>query len=41
MWFFGHSLGEFSAIYSAGVFSFETTLKLVVKRGSLWGGEGR
>jgi [acyl-carrier-protein] S-malonyltransferase len=34
---FGHSLGEFSALYSAGVFSFETTLKLVVKRGELMG----
>jgi [acyl-carrier-protein] S-malonyltransferase len=34
---FGHSLGEFSALYSAGVFSFETTLNLVVKRGELMG----
>jgi [acyl-carrier-protein] S-malonyltransferase len=34
---FGHSLGEFSALYGAGVFSFETTLKLVVKRGELMG----
>jgi [acyl-carrier-protein] S-malonyltransferase len=34
---FGHSLGEFSALYSAGVFSFEATLKLVVKRGELMG----
>jgi [acyl-carrier-protein] S-malonyltransferase len=34
---FGHSLGEFSALYSAGVFSFETTLRLVVKRGELMG----
>jgi malonyl CoA-acyl carrier protein transacylase len=34
---FGHSLGEFSALYGAGVFSFETTLRLVVKRGELMG----
>ncbi len=34
---FGHSLGEFSAFYSAGIFSFETTLNLVVKRGELMG----
>ncbi len=34
---FGHSLGEFSALYAAGVFSFETALKLVVKRGELMG----
>lgn len=34
---FGHSLGEFTALYSAGVFTFEETLKLVVKRGELMG----
>ncbi len=34
---FGHSLGEFSALYCAGVISFEETLKLVVKRGELMG----
>jgi len=34
---FGHSLGEFSALYSAGVLPFETTLKLVTKRGELMG----
>lgn len=34
---FGHSLGEFSALYAAGVFSFEDALKLVVKRGELMG----
>ncbi|MEO0147967.1 MAG: ACP S-malonyltransferase [candidate division WOR-3 bacterium] len=34
---FGHSLGEFTALYAAGVFTFEETLKLVVKRGELMG----
>ena len=29
----GHSLGEYSALYSAGVFDFETGLKLVKSRG--------
>lgn len=31
----GHSLGEYSALYSASVFSFEDGLKLVKKRGEL------
>jgi trans-AT polyketide synthase/acyltransferase/oxidoreductase domain-containing protein len=31
----GHSLGEFNALFSAGVFDFETGLKLVKKRGQL------
>lgn len=30
----GHSLGEYSAMYSAGVFSFEDGLKLVKERGN-------
>ena len=29
----GHSLGEYSALYAAGVFDFETGLRLVEKRG--------
>lgn len=33
----GHSLGEYSALYAAGVFDFETGLKLVKKRGELMG----
>lgn len=31
----GHSLGEFNALFAAGVFDFETGLKLVRKRGEL------
>ncbi|MFX1498741.1 MAG: SDR family NAD(P)-dependent oxidoreductase [Promethearchaeota archaeon] len=30
----GHSLGEFTALVTAGVFSFEDGLKIVIKRGS-------
>ena len=29
----GHSLGEYSALYAAGVFDFETGLRLVARRG--------
>lgn len=36
----GHSLGEFSALYSAGVLSFESVLKLVKRRGALMFEEG-
>ncbi len=31
----GHSLGEYSALFAAGVFDFETGLRLVQKRGAL------
>jgi len=31
----GHSLGEYNALHAAGVFDFETGLKLVEKRGEL------
>lgn len=31
----GHSLGEFAALFAAGVFDFETGLRLVQKRGAL------
>lgn len=33
--FIGHSLGEFNALNAAGVFDFETGLKIVQKRGEL------
>ncbi|PKM52636.1 MAG: [acyl-carrier-protein] S-malonyltransferase [Firmicutes bacterium HGW-Firmicutes-7] len=33
----GHSLGEYSALFAAGAFDFETGLKLVKKRGELMG----
>lgn len=31
----GHSLGEYTALFAAGVFNFETGLRLVAKRGEL------
>jgi trans-AT polyketide synthase/acyltransferase/oxidoreductase domain-containing protein len=34
-YFLGHSLGEFNALCAAGVFDFETGLKIVQKRGEL------
>ncbi len=34
-YFIGHSLGEFNALNAAGVFDFETGLKIVQKRGEL------
>jgi trans-AT polyketide synthase, acyltransferase and oxidoreductase domains len=33
----GHSLGEYNALFAAGVFDFETGLRLVKKRGALMG----
>ena len=33
----GHSLGEISAYYAAGVLDFESALKVVIKRGQLMG----
>ena len=38
--FAGHSLGEYSALYAAGVISAEDTMKLVCKRGALMEREG-
>ncbi len=40
-YFAGHSLGEYSALYAAGVLKIEDTLKLVSERGSLSDREGR
>lgn len=38
--FAGHSLGEYSALYAAGIISAEDTMKLVSKRGALMEREG-
>lgn len=37
----GHSLGEYSALYAAGVFTFEDGLGLVARRGELMANAGR
>ncbi len=39
--FAGHSLGEYSALYAAGVISAEDTMRLVSKRGALMEREGK
>jgi trans-AT polyketide synthase/acyltransferase/oxidoreductase domain-containing protein len=36
-WVLGHSMGEYNALLAAGVFDFETGLRLVKKRGELMG----
>ncbi|MCU7933276.1 MAG: ACP S-malonyltransferase [Candidatus Thiodiazotropha sp. (ex Dulcina madagascariensis)] len=38
--FVGHSLGEYNALLAAGIFDFETGVKLVQKRGALMGAAG-
>ncbi len=37
----GHSLGEYSALYAAGILSFEDGLKLVARRGELMANAGK